>query len=115
MNVLGFFGGMQCCLLYLINQMPSTMLNCQSFSSILFPHTPLFSLTPPVLGCFCVANILDDSRQDKLDPKAIVFFLGTHILRTVINVRTLSLVTVLCLLMLPSLRVHRSFHLKVDH
>lgn len=82
--------------------------------NLVSPHSFIFfNSTCPWLFLRCY--ILDDSRQDKLDPKAIVFFLGTHILRTVINVRTLSLVTVLCLLMLPSLRVHRSFHLKVDH
>lgn len=54
---------------YLINRMPSLVLNYRSPFSLLYPHTLPFSLIPRVFGCVAFVHVLDPGR-DKLSPRA---------------------------------------------
>ena len=61
---------------YLINRMPSSVLQDQISHSILLSTQPLFYLPPRVFGCVCFVHILTP-RQDKLSAKATkCVFLG---------------------------------------
>ncbi|CAH9092634.1 unnamed protein product [Cuscuta europaea] len=61
---------------YLINRMPSSVLNGQIPYSVLFPSHSLFSLVPRVFGCTCFVQDMR-SQVSKLDPKSIkCVFLG---------------------------------------
>lgn len=54
---------------YLINRMPSYVLDGASTHSILFPSSPPFSLTQKIFGCVCYVHKLGPGF-DKLDPRA---------------------------------------------
>ena len=55
---------------YLINRMPSSVLDGQISYSVLYPQTNLFSLPPKVFGSVCfVYN--NDPHIIKLDPRAL--------------------------------------------
>ena len=61
---------------FLINRMPSSVLNWDTPYHILFPNKPLFPIEPRVLGCTCFVR---DVRPhvSKLDPKSLKYiFLG---------------------------------------
>lgn len=55
---------------YLINGMPSSVLNFVSPFSVLFPDDPLHVVQPRVFGCVCIVHNLDHPH-DKLSAKAI--------------------------------------------
>ena len=61
---------------FLINRMPSSVLNWATSYHQLFPNYPLFPIEPKVFGCICL--ILDVHPQvSKLDPKSFkCIFLG---------------------------------------
>ena len=50
---------------FLINRMPSSSLENQILHSIIFPHDPLFHISPKVFGCICFVHDLSPSL-DKL-------------------------------------------------
>ncbi|XP_061343384.1 uncharacterized protein LOC133289469 [Gastrolobium bilobum] len=54
---------------YLINRMPSSVLNNQVPHSVLFPHQPLYPLTPHVFGSTCFVHNLSPGL-DKLSAKS---------------------------------------------
>ncbi|KAK8956599.1 hypothetical protein KSP39_PZI000178 [Platanthera zijinensis] len=54
---------------FLINRLPSSILNYATPFSILFPSTPAFPLPPRVFGTLCYVHRLGPSL-DKLDPRA---------------------------------------------
>ncbi|KAK8955097.1 ABC transporter A family member 1 [Platanthera zijinensis] len=54
---------------YLINPLPSSVLQNATPFSILFPSTPSFSFTPRIFGCTYYVHLLGPST-DKLDPRA---------------------------------------------
>lgn len=54
---------------YLINRMPSVILNQGSPFTLLYPESSPFSLTPSVFGCVAFVHVLDPGR-DKLYPRA---------------------------------------------
>ena len=60
---------------FLINRMPSSVLNWVTSFQALFPHKSLFSIEPSVFGCTC---FVWDVRLHvfKLDPKSLkcIFF-----------------------------------------
>ena len=61
---------------FLINQIPSSVLNWVTPFQILFPHKSLFLIEPLVFGCTCFVR---DVRPhvSKLDPKSLkCIFLG---------------------------------------
>ena len=61
---------------FLINRMPSSSLENQIPHSIIFPHDPLFHVSPRVFGCTCFVHDLSPGL-DKLSAKAIkCVFLG---------------------------------------
>ncbi|KAK4403223.1 Retrovirus-related Pol polyprotein from transposon TNT 1-94 [Sesamum angolense] len=61
---------------YLINRMPSTVLNGDTPYSCLFPDKPLFGITPRVFGCVFFVHIHSPSL-DKLSPCSVkCIFLG---------------------------------------
>ena len=61
---------------YLINRMPSSVLNDQTPHSLFYPDQPPYQLPPQVFGCTCFVHILTPG-QDKLSAKAIkCIFLG---------------------------------------
>ena len=61
---------------YLINRMPSSVLNDQIPHSLLFPNDPLYHLPPRVFGCVCFVHDLTPGK-DKLAAKSIkCVFLG---------------------------------------
>jgi len=61
---------------FLINMMPSSSLENQIPYSIIFPHDPLFHVSPRVFGCTCFVHDLS-LGLDKLSAKAIkCVFLG---------------------------------------
>ena len=61
---------------FLINKMPSSVLNWETPYHQLFPNNPLFPIEPKVFGCICF--IRDVCPQvSKLDPKSLkCIFLG---------------------------------------
>ncbi|KAL0311158.1 UNVERIFIED_CONTAM: Retrovirus-related Pol polyprotein from transposon RE2 [Sesamum angustifolium] len=62
---------------YLINRMPSSVLNGDTPYSFLFPDTPLFEVTPRVFGCLCFVH-LHSPTLDKLSPRSVkCIFLGS--------------------------------------
>ncbi|KAK4406515.1 Retrovirus-related Pol polyprotein from transposon RE1 [Sesamum angolense] len=61
---------------YLINRMPSTVLNGDTPYSCLFPDKLLFGIAPRVFGCVCFVHIHSPSL-DKLSPRSVkCIFLG---------------------------------------
>ena len=61
---------------YLINWMPSSVLQNQVPHSLLFPNQPLYSLPPRVFGCTCFIQDLTPGK-DKLHAKSLkCIFLG---------------------------------------
>ena len=61
---------------FLINRMPSSSLEKQIPHSIIFPHDPLYHVSPKVFGCTCFVHNLS-LGLDKLSAKAInCVFLG---------------------------------------
>ncbi|KAL0298831.1 UNVERIFIED_CONTAM: Retrovirus-related Pol polyprotein from transposon RE1 [Sesamum radiatum] len=61
---------------YLIDRMPSTILNGDTPYSCLFLDKPLFGITPRVFGCVCFVHIHCPSL-DKLSPRSVKsIFLG---------------------------------------
>lgn len=61
---------------YLINRMPSSILNNKSPFFLLYPGEPSFSLTPRVFDCVAFVHVLRPG-QDKLSPHSIkCIFLG---------------------------------------
>ncbi|KAL0316464.1 UNVERIFIED_CONTAM: Retrovirus-related Pol polyprotein from transposon RE2 [Sesamum radiatum] len=61
---------------YLINRMPSNVLNGDTPYSCLFPDKPLFGIAPRVFGCVCFVHIHSPSF-DKLSPCFVkCIFLG---------------------------------------
>ena len=61
---------------FLINRMPSTILNEDIPYGVLFPNKPLFSLEPKVFGSTCYVRDVRPHLM-KLDPKALkCVFLG---------------------------------------
>lgn len=61
---------------FLINRMPSRVLNFQSPLEVLSSPASLFPIPPKVFECICYVHV-DKSRQSKLDPKALkCIFLG---------------------------------------
>ncbi|KAL0370961.1 UNVERIFIED_CONTAM: Retrovirus-related Pol polyprotein from transposon RE2 [Sesamum angustifolium] len=55
---------------YLINRMPSTVLNGDTPYSCLFPNKPLFGIAPRVFGCVCFVHI-HSPNLDKLSPRSV--------------------------------------------
>jgi hypothetical protein len=87
---------------YLINPMPSSILNNKSPFSLLYPGEPSFSLTPRVFDCVAFVHVLRPG-QDKLSPHSIkCIFWDILVLKNVIGVMFLSLVDTTLALMLPS-------------
>ncbi|KAK2418425.1 putative mitochondrial protein [Trifolium repens] len=61
---------------YLINRMPSSVLNDQVPHSLLYPTDPLYVVSPRVFGCTCFVHDLSPGR-DKMSARAIkCVFLG---------------------------------------
>ncbi|KAK4390000.1 Retrovirus-related Pol polyprotein from transposon TNT 1-94 [Sesamum angolense] len=61
---------------YLINRLPSSILNGDTPYSCLFPDSPLFGVTPRVFGCVCFVH-LHSPNLDKLSPRSVkCIFLG---------------------------------------
>lgn len=58
---------------FLINRMPSHVLNNVSPFSLVFPRREAFPIPPRVFGCTCFVQVLGPGN-DKLDPRAIVCF-----------------------------------------
>ncbi|GAB2272845.1 hypothetical protein Dimus_038994 [Dionaea muscipula] len=54
---------------YLVNRMPSSILNEEISVSLLFPTDPLHHLPLCVFGCTCFVHVLD-SVFDQLDPRS---------------------------------------------
>jgi hypothetical protein len=61
---------------YLINWMPSSVLNGAAPHSILFPHSPLFFLPPRIFGCICCTHNLGLGLGKVIDA-TILFFYNT--------------------------------------
>jgi len=55
---------------YLINRMPSSVLNKRSLITCLYANKTTFSMTPRVLGCICFVQDLSPGL-DKLSPRSI--------------------------------------------
>ena len=92
---------------FLINRMPSSVLNWATPYNQLFPNNPLFPIDPKVFGCTCfVRNVCP--HVSKLDPKSLkcilwdilVFKKGIGVIVSLFDVT-------LCLLMLHSLSLPR--------
>ncbi|KAL0318213.1 UNVERIFIED_CONTAM: Retrovirus-related Pol polyprotein from transposon RE1 [Sesamum calycinum] len=61
---------------FLINRMPSTVLNGDTPYSCLFPDKPLFGIAPRVFGCACFVHI-HSPNLDTLSPRSVkCIFLG---------------------------------------
>ena len=61
---------------FLINRMPSSSLENQILHSIVFPHDPLFHVSPKVFGCTCFVHDLSPGL-DKLSARSVkCVFLG---------------------------------------
>ncbi|KAK4395750.1 Retrovirus-related Pol polyprotein from transposon RE1 [Sesamum angolense] len=61
---------------YLINRVPSTVLNGDTPYSCIFPDKPLFGIAPRVFGCVCFVHI-HSPNLDKLSPRSVkCIFLG---------------------------------------
>ena len=61
---------------FLINQMPSSVLNWVTPFQTLLPHKSLFPIKPRVFGCTCFVRDVS-SYVSKLDPKSLkCIFLG---------------------------------------
>ena len=61
---------------FLINQLPSSVLNWDTPFQTLFPHKSLFTIEPWVFGCTCFVRDVR-SHVSKLDPKSLkCIFLG---------------------------------------
>ena len=92
---------------FLINRMPSSILNLVTPFQTLFPHKFLFPIEPRVFGCTCFDRNVR-SHVSKLDPKSSkCIFLVTLELRRGIGVTVPLFDVTLCLLMLHSLRLPR--------
>ncbi|XP_070053441.1 uncharacterized protein [Nicotiana tomentosiformis] len=73
---LRFWGDAVLTTCYLINRMPSSPIKDQIPHSVLFPQSPLYSLSPRVFGSTCFVHNLAP-RKDKLAPRALkCVFLG---------------------------------------
>ncbi|KAK4382103.1 Retrovirus-related Pol polyprotein from transposon RE2 [Sesamum angolense] len=57
---------------YLINRMPSTVLNGDTPYSCLFPNKPLFGIAPRIFGCVCFVHI-HSPNLDKLSPHSVKY------------------------------------------
>ncbi|KAL0309233.1 UNVERIFIED_CONTAM: Retrovirus-related Pol polyprotein from transposon RE1 [Sesamum radiatum] len=57
---------------YLINRMPSTVLNGDTPYSCLFPNKPLFGIAPRIFGCVCFVHI-HSPNLDKLSPRSMKY------------------------------------------
>ena len=60
---------------FLINRMPSSILNWDTPYYIIFPNKPLFLIEPRIFGCTCFVQEVH-SHASKLDPKSLkyIFF-----------------------------------------
>ena len=60
---------------FLINRLPSSILNGNIPFSTIFPSKPLFHLDPKIFGCVCFVRDVRPTIS-KLDPKALkcIFF-----------------------------------------
>lgn len=67
--LLHFWGDAVITACYLINHMPSSILQYQSPHLVLYPNKKLFPLPPRVFGCTCFVHNLTP-RKDKLQHKA---------------------------------------------
>ena len=73
---LKFWGDVVLTVEYLINRMPSFVLNNQVPYSLLYPTDPLYVVSPRIFGCTCFVHDLSPGR-DKMSPRAIkCVFLG---------------------------------------
>ena len=71
-----FWGDVVLTVCYLINRMPSSVLNDQIPHSFILLDRPLYFLSPRVFGCSCFVHILTPG-QDKFSAKATkCIFLG---------------------------------------
>ena len=63
---------------FLINRMPSSVLNWATPCHQLFPNKPLFPIDPKVFGCTCVVRNVCP-QVSKLDPKSLkCIFVGYY-------------------------------------
>ncbi|CAH9128156.1 unnamed protein product, partial [Cuscuta epithymum] len=74
---LNSFGQMPCLLhVFLINRMPSSVLNGKAPYHCLFPNKELFPIPPKIFGCTCFVRDVNP-HLTKLDPKSLkCIFLG---------------------------------------
>ncbi|XP_073224874.1 uncharacterized protein [Cicer arietinum] len=63
---------------YLINRMPSSVLDGNIPHSVLFPHTPLYPLPPRVFGSTCFVHNLSPGLDKLLARSLKCVFLGYH-------------------------------------
>ena len=92
---------------FLINRMPSSVLNWVTLFQTLFPHKSLFPIKPRVFGCtFFVRDVR--YHVSKLDPKSLkLSSLVTLEFRRGIGVTVLLFDVTLCFMMLYSLKLLR--------
>lgn len=61
---------------FLMNRLPTCVLDYKSPIEVVSPFAPLFRIPPKVFGCICFVHV-DKSSRLKLDPKALkVYFFG---------------------------------------
>lgn len=63
---------------YLVNHMPSIVLNDQILHSVLFPHTPLHPIFPHVFGSTCFVHNISPGLDKLLARSIKCVFLGYH-------------------------------------
>ena len=90
---------------FLINKMPSSVLNWSTPYHQLFPNNPLFPIDPKVFGCTCFVRDVC-SQVFKLYPKSLkCIFVGYSCVKKGYRCYCPHLCCYLCLLMLYSLRL----------
>jgi len=103
-----------CCLVLLsvcklINRMPSSVLQGKVLFSCLYPGRSIFHIVPRVFRFTCFVQNLS-SGLDKLSPKSVkCLFVGFRGLRKDIGVTIILPRSIMCLLVLHSLRLFHTF------
>ena len=95
---------------FLINKMPSSLLNGEISYRVLFPTKSLFHIAHKIFGCVCFVRDVRP-HHTKLDPKSLkCIFLGYSRVQKGIVFIVLLLKGILFLLMLLFFRIHLLLH-----